>query len=243
MIVGERRSKTKRRRRGSDPERAHKPKLSIVFIHMLVFIDESGDTGLKIAEGATRYFVVAMVAFDDNEEALSCDRRIDLLRRELRLGADFEFHFHRNSNRVKEAFFNAVLPYQFFYYGIVINKEKLFGEGFRNKESFYKYACGLLFENAKDKLENATVIIDESGRELFKYQLAKYLKEKVNSADRRCIKWVKMQDSKGNNLLQLADMIAGAISRSFDEQKKTKKVFRNVINAREIYVQVWPKQT
>lgn len=119
---------------------------------MLVFIDESGDTGLKVADGATKYFVIAMIVFSEYDEALSCDKRIKLLRRELRLPENFEFHFHQNSNRVRDAFFRAVLPYQFFYYGIIINKSKLFGEGFRNKESFYKYVCGLLFEfETKDK--------------------------------------------------------------------------------------------
>lgn len=208
---------------------------------MLVFIDESEDTGLKIVEGATKYFVITMVVFSEHDEALSCDKRIDLLRRELRLAEDFEFHFHRNSNRVRGAFFKAILPYQLFYYGIVINKPKLFGEGFNNKESFYKYACGLLFENAKDKLEHAIVVIDESGRELFKYQLAKYLKSKMNIEDKNRIKKVKMQNSKNNNLLQLADMIAGAVNRILDAGKKSKIIFREFIKAREMYVQIWPK--
>ena len=208
---------------------------------MLVFIDESGDTGLKIVEGATKYFAIVMVMFGEADEALSCDQRITLLRRELRLRDNFEFHFHQNSNRVRKAFLKAVLPYQKIYYGIVINKSKLFGDGFKNKESFYKYACGLLFENAQDKLERATVVIDESGRELFKYQLAKYLKGKVNTKDKSCIKKVKMQDSRSNNLLQLADMVAGAISRSLDTVKESKIIFRELIKAREIYVQIWPK--
>lgn len=208
---------------------------------MLVFIDESGDTGLNIPKGATKNFTVAMVVFEENDEALSCDQRISLLRKELRIDESFEFHFHQNSDRIREAFLKAVLPYQFFYYGIVINKQKLFGEGFKNKESFYKYVCGLLFENAKDKLERATVVIDESGRDFFKYQLAKYLKNKVNVNNKKCIKKVKMQNSKSNNLLQLADMIAGVINRSLDENKKNKNIFRKLINAREIYVQIWPK--
>jgi len=207
---------------------------------MLVFIDESGDTGLKIEKGATRYFVIVMIVFEDNEEALACDRRIDLLRRELSVPPDFEFHFHKNSNRIREEFFRAVFPYQFFYYGIVINKQKLFGEGFRVKESFYKYAAGLLFQNAKEKLERATVIIDESGQQLFKYQLASYLRKRINTTDRRHIHKVKMQDSKRNNLLQLADMIAGAINRSLVDGKNEKK-FRDIIAPREIYVQIWPK--
>src|SRR3989344_5173371 len=202
---------------------------------MLVFIDESGDTGLIIEKGATRYFVIVMVAFDENDEALARDRRIDLLRRELRLEANFEFHFHKNSNRVRESFFKSILPYQFFYYGIVINKEKLFGEGFKNKESFYKYATSLLFENAKEKLERATVVIDESGRQLFKYQLASSLRKKINTGDRRYIYKVKMQDSKRNNLLQLVDMISGAVNRSLNEGKKDNQKFRNIIKPREIY--------
>ena len=208
---------------------------------MLVFIDESGDTGLTIEKGATRYFVIVMVAFEDNDEALACDKRIELLRRELRLSPGYEFHFHRNSNRIREAFLRGALPYQFFYYGIVINKEKLFGEGFKNKESFYKYATSLLFENGKEKLERATVVIDESGRKLFKYQLASYLRKKINTVDHRYIYKVKMQNSKRNNLLQLADMIAGAVNRSLDRKAKDSQRFRSIIKSREIYVQIWPK--
>ena len=208
---------------------------------MLVFIDESGDTGLTIEKGATKYFIIVMIVFEDNDEALACDKRIDLLRRELRLPQDYEFHFHGNSDRVREAFFQAVLPYQFFYYGIVINKKRLFGEGFKNKESFYKYAASLLFENAKEKLERAIIVIDESGRELFKYQLVSYLRKKLNSLNRHRIYKVKMQDSKRNNLLQLVDMISGAVNRSLNEGKKDNQKFRNIIKPREIYVQIWPK--
>src|SRR3989344_2820748 len=207
---------------------------------MLVFIDESGDTGLTIEKGATKYFIIVMVAFEDNDEASACNKRIDLLRRELRLSPDYEFHFHRNSDRAREAFLRAVLPYQFFYYGIVINKEKLFGEGFKNKESFYKYAASLLFENAKEKLEHATIVIDESRPQLFKYQLASYLRKKINTTDRRHIHKVKMQDSKRNNLLQLADMIAGAVNKSLIDGEDNQK-FRKVIKPREMYVQIWPK--
>lgn len=139
---------------------------------MLVFIDESGDTGLKMEQGSTKYFGIFMVVFEENDEALACDKRIDLLRKELKLPPNYEFHFHKNTHKTKEAFLKAIMKYQFFYYGIIIDKEKSFGEGFQNKESFYKYAASLLFENAKDKLDNAIVVIDESGRKLFKFQLA-----------------------------------------------------------------------
>lgn len=60
---------------------------------MLVFIDESGDTGLKIKKGSSRYFVIALVSFEENEEAIACDQRIGFLKRELKLPERFEFKF------------------------------------------------------------------------------------------------------------------------------------------------------
>ncbi len=49
---------------------------------MLVFIDESGDPGLNIEGGSSKYFIVALVAFDDHDEALAADDRISGLRKE-----------------------------------------------------------------------------------------------------------------------------------------------------------------
>lgn len=210
---------------------------------MLVFIDESGDPGLKIDKGSSKFFTVSLVVFDENDEALACDQRIELLKRELGwIGKPSEFHFKRNSDKVREAFLRAVSPYNFFYYGIVINKDpsKLYGDGFKNKGSFYKYACRLVFENAKDKLDNALVVIDKSGNTEFRNQLAKYLRGKINTSS-KIIKDVKMQRSDGNNLLQLADYVSGIINRSIMSYKKKADAYRKLLAHREISVQVWPK--
>ncbi|MBI4130491.1 DUF3800 domain-containing protein [Candidatus Roizmanbacteria bacterium] len=209
---------------------------------MLVFIDESGDPGLKIPHGSSRFFTVALVVFEENGEAEACDQRINLLKREIKWSEASEFHFKRNSDNVRQAFLNAVSPYSFFYYGVVINKDpkKLRGEGFKHKSSFYKYACSLVFENAKDKLDQATVVIDKSGNLEFRNQLATYLRHKMNQKT-KIIKKVKMQRSSGNNLLQLADYIAGVINRSVMNQKKRSDYYRSMIAHREISVQIWPR--
>lgn len=210
---------------------------------MLVFIDESGDPGLKIEKGSSRFFTVSLVIFEDRDEALACDQRIGLLKKELGWEMNSEFHFKRNSDKVRRAFLQAIAPYNFFYYGIVINKDpkKLWGDGFRNKKSFYKYACGLVFQNAKDKLENSIVVIDKSGNLDFRRQLAKYLRKRINEENKKLIKKVKMQRSDGNNLLQLADYVAGVINRSVQGRKKYADEYKRIIAHREIYVQIWPK--
>ena len=206
---------------------------------MLVFIDESGDSGLKINEGSSRYFTVALTVFEDREEAVACDQRIELLRREL--GWKGEFHFYRNSDRARRNFLEAIAPYNFFYYGIVIDKARINASTFHDQHAFYKYTCGLVFENAKDTLRSATVVIDDSGSVAFRRELAKYLKQQLNRENQQLlIKKVKMQRSSGNNLLQLADYIAGIINRSVQSEKKYAEDYHRLISHREIRVEVWP---
>ncbi len=208
---------------------------------MLVFIDESGDPGLRILQGASPYFVVSLVIFEEHNDAVACDKRIEELRHEIGWSPNSEFHFRRNSNRVREVFLKTVEPFGFFYYGIVINKTKLYGDGFNKKESFYKYACRLVFENAKEKLYDSTVVIDRSGSDEFRSQLIRYPKRHMNSDRRRLISKIKMQDSTSNNLLQLADYVASIINRSVQQQKNRADCFRKIIAHRELLVQTWPR--
>lgn len=206
---------------------------------MLAIIDESGDTGLKVKGGSSRFFVIALVLFEENEEAVACDQRIELLKRELRLKKNGEFKFNKLRKEQRIAFIQAVLPYIFFYFGIVINKDpnKLYGDGFKIKESFYKYACSLVFENAKPHLRDATVIIDGTGSREFKKQFQTYLRKKTGTG---IIKKIKIQNSRSNNLIQLADIIAGSVYKSFTD-KGDKEVYRKLLGTKEMNVQVWPK--
>ena len=209
---------------------------------MLVFVDESGDSGWKIKQGSSRFFSVALVVFEENEDAIACDQRIQLLKKEIGWRSSEEFHFKRNSDRIRRSFLQAVAPYNFFYYGVVIDKERggFLEENFKNKKSFYEYVCGLVFEVTKEKLNNAIVVIDESGGEDFRCRLAKYLRRKINQKG-KMIKRVKMQRSKSNNLIQLADYIAGIINRTITHQKKFSDDYKKILAHREISVEVWPK--
>jgi hypothetical protein len=73
---------------------------------MFVFVDESGDVGIKVASGSSRYFTVTLLIFEDREEALAADDRIGLLKCELELPDDFEFHFTKLKASFRKAFLN-----------------------------------------------------------------------------------------------------------------------------------------
>jgi len=209
---------------------------------MLAFIDESGDAGLKVGQGSSPYFSVALVIFEEHEEAINCDRRIELLKAEIGKGRDFEFHFSKNSSRIRTQFLRAVSPYNFFYLVFGLNKSSshLYGQGFQNKESLYKWTCGTLFENAKPYLNNAIIVIDKSGGTTFRSELGKYLKRRTEDHSEGCYtKKVRMQDSKMNNLLQLAEYVAGVINRKIQGKRDWMDFYR-FLSMKEIEVRSWP---
>jgi len=71
---------------------------------MLVFVDESGDPGMKLDKGSSALFIVTAVLFEDRDEALACDQKIDHIRKELGLTEKTEFHFNQSRKSVREYF-------------------------------------------------------------------------------------------------------------------------------------------
>lgn len=207
---------------------------------MLVFVDESGDSGIKGKQGSSAYFVITAVIFEENEAAEECDAEIEGLRRLLFRGANREFHFNKLSDHFCEEFFKGIAKHGFFHISFALNKTKLYGPGFSYKDSFYKYTANLLFENAKPYLREASVVIDRTGNREFRQQLEKYLKRKINT-DGQIIRKVKTEPSHSNNLIQLADMVCGAVARSLRDEKSGNMRFRKLIGHRELGVQLWPK--
>jgi hypothetical protein len=208
---------------------------------VLVFFDESGDAGMKGKAGSSRLFIVTAILFEENEGAEACDIRITDLKRRLRLHDDFEFHFNSCSDRFRRSFFETVAGADFFYHSVVLNKPKLWGEGFKDKNSFYKYAARLVFENARSNLSRAKVVIDKCGNRDFRRELSRYLQRRMNDGNQVLIRKISMEPSHSNNLLQLADMVCGAVFRSFNTEKENRFEFRRMVNHRELRVQVWPK--
>jgi hypothetical protein len=214
---------------------------SDIIILMLVFLDESGDTGWKKI-GASRYFVVSLVIFDDNEEAEACDKRIDLLRHEQKLPEDFEFHFTENSLKLRETFLKAITPYNFSIITVSIDKESsdLIHSTYTTKNAFYKFACHSVLLNALPYLDNATLTMDKGNSDTFYGELRRYLRNKIDERDGIKIKKIKPQDSKHNNLLQLVDYCVGISARKIQD-KKDWKLFYKYIAAKELSYQELPK--
>jgi hypothetical protein len=69
-------------------------------------------------------------------------------------------------------------------------------------------------------------------------RLEKNLKRQMTNPDGSCgIRKVTMERSHSNNLVQLADMVCGALARSCASVDDR---FRDLIRGKEKFVQTWP---
>lgn len=184
---------------------------------MLVFIDESGCGGFKFIRGSSPYFVVAMVIFDSPEEATAASITIEGLREELG-HKPLEFKFSSCSDAVRDGFIKGVLRHKFIVRAIVVNKQALYSVHLRsNKDSFYNYFVQLLLKHDGGVLRGANIQIDGSGDREFKRALNGYLRRELSGGK---ISKVTFSDSHRNKLVQLADMAAGAIARSYNGRER-----------------------
>ena len=211
---------------------------------MLGFFDESGDTGLKIGNGSSRYFVVALVTFDDDQSAGDCNRRIDRVRSELRLANSYEFRFSKNSRNVREAFFRAVNEFDFRYHTFALDKDpgKLRNQVVGNGEVLYQDIVLRLFRNTRSYLSDAIVVLDRHGNHKARGGLAQLIRSGANTvAGERAIKRVRQQDSRKNNLLQLADYVAVVTNRAISGERNAIGLEEMYLRAKRATQEIWPK--
>jgi Protein of unknown function (DUF3800) len=194
---------------------------------MLVFIDESGDPGFKVERGASSIFVASMVIFETADAAAATEQTIaDSEAR--RLHNKKEFKFNKCSSDMRDRFFSAVKGCNFSVRAIVVKKDVLYSKVLRTKkEKFYQFFINQMLKHDNGILQSAKVIIDGSGDKVFRRDLSTALK---NRGPKGRIREVRFKSSRNDGLVQLADMCAGAIARSYRDDRADKDRWSQMIS-------------
>ncbi len=178
----------------------------------LVFAgDEAGDVSFAFHKGASRYFVVAVVATaaPDGLRKLLGD-----LRQQSGLPADYEFSFHALSSApLRQRVLAALQGADFVSWAVVVDKTAL-PEPFRvmRRLDFYLYfVTEMLRAIPADQCEGATLILDEFGSATqLRAELRRVMKAR---AIPRRFRRILIRRSRSESLIQVADLVAGALLR------------------------------
>lgn len=194
---------------------------------MLVFIDESGDSGFRIEKGSSPVFVVAMVIFENGAAARTTEAAIRALREDLKFRD--EFKFNKSSHSVRDKFFDTVQYKPFRVRAVAVRKEHIHSPHLRAvKESFYGFFVRMMMQHDQGALQGADVILDGSGDRAFKREFGTYLKRYLGNR----MASFRFGDSKRDNLVQLSDMCAGAIARSRRGDRSNRDRWRQMLAPR-----------
>lgn len=202
---------------------------------MYVFIDESGDPGFKIEKGSSPIFVTSMVIFDTAQDADEATKLIKELKGELRVKP--EFKFNKSHHAVRDGFFHRVSDLRFRTRCVVVQKDLIYSDALRTvKDSFYKFFIRNMMQHDGGALVDAKVVIDGSGDRPFKRAFRSYLRKHIDSS---CVKKVDLKDSVKDPLVQLADMTAGAIARSYRKDRADSNRWRSALYRAGQIENVW----
>lgn len=198
---------------------------------MLIFMDESGDTGFKFGKTSSRFFVLVIIIFDSLADAEKANDAVKEIRKVLKLPENFEFKFSTGtSDKYKIAFLQKLSKFNFRYRTVVIDKTILTKHNpLHPKDSLYMLVADQLFLRAEPSIKNASIFIDRISKS-FVDDFNGYLRKRLNTNIEKIIGRLKHQDSKSNNLLQLADMVCGAIYRKYN---RSDDKFYKIIKKRE----------
>ena len=189
---------------------------------MLVFIDDSGDPGFKTQQGSSPVFVISLVIFRDSLEAEKTSLAIKELRRKLKVSDRYEFKFNKTNKKFKDAFFEAVIPFGFQVRAIVVKKGDIYSLRLQNnKENFYNYIIMQVLKHNGGTIKNAKLKFDKRGEKTLRDQLRVYLSSQLDNKRRKIFSDLKFVDSRQNTLVQLADMVAGALYAHYSGKDKT----------------------
>jgi hypothetical protein len=189
---------------------------------MLVFIDDSGDPGLKLDKGSSKHFVIACVIFDDNLDAEEAALKIKRLRRSLNWRDDHEFKFNKASKIIRLAFLNEAKGCKFRIRAIVADKSAIRSPELRkSKNKFYNYMIKEVLSKSDGFIRDGRIRLDGHEDRAYKKAATAYFRQQANPKG-AVIKDMKFVNSKNDNLVQLADMVAGSILRTQSDKSDSK---------------------
>ena len=199
---------------------------------MLVFIDDSGDPGFKLESGSSRYFVIACVVFDDNLDAEETALKIKRLRKSLKWRDEHEFKFNKTNKQIRLEFLDNIKGCPFRIRAIVTDKTLIRStELKKNKNKFYNYMIKEVLSKSDGFIKNASIRLDGHEDRAYKQAATTYFRQQVTGKN-KIISKMKFVNSKNDNLIQLADMVAGSIFRSAHSSKKDSQVYLKTIQKR-----------
>jgi len=183
--------------------------------------DESGDTSLNFAKGASRYFVLTLVATQDADGLRAVLRD---LRSQANLPENFEFRFNDlASSKILAKAMSALQEADFMAWAMVVDKTTLpkIAQDIWDTGLYFYFLVDLVNRIPIQYRSKGTLILDEVGSA--NTALVKLKRTFKTHGIRHEFSRIFIRRSRSEDLIQVADLVAGAILRR--DARKDQELF------------------
>jgi biotin operon repressor len=210
----------------------------------LAFIDETGNYGFDFEkQGVASHFIMTSILVGEQNKNL-LETGIEVIAQELFSGGEIKSkNIRRRKLESKKKVYKALQKLDFHIYSIVVDKNKLYSEGFKYKPSFYKFLYGLLYQELDKSFPVLRIQNDEHGSKEFMEGFVKYVKEN-HMTDLFGNSDFTFEKSNNARIIQLADAIGGLLGEKFDSSVKSNDGYLlfELFEDQIIDIEHWPEE-
>lgn len=208
---------------------------------VIAFADEFGNNSFDFTSQGTHFIVASVLINEDELEDVN--KKLESIRSKFFQAGEIKSNKVSNNPKRRILILKALQDVNFSIYGVVIDKQKLFGEGFKYKQSFYKFLNGLLYKELYRTFPQLELTVDEHGGNDFMQSFKKYVE---NNHIRNLFSGSDFNIQRSHNELgvQLADFIAGTLGYIYDLTKRgsNSNEFEKLITPKLISLNHFPKK-
>ena len=208
---------------------------------VIAFADEFGNNSFDFETQGSHFIIASVIINQDELEEIKI--QLEEVRKRFFQTGEIKSNKVSKNHKRRILILKELKKINFSIYAVVIDKRKLFGEGFKYKQSFYKYLNGILYKELYRTFPQLELKVDEHGGNDFMRSFKKYV-EKNHIRNLFAGSDFQIQKSHNDLGVQLADMMAGTLGYIFDELKKSDKSseFAELINDKLISLNHFPKE-
>ncbi|HXG70834.1 MAG TPA: DUF3800 domain-containing protein [Gemmatimonadaceae bacterium] len=200
----------------------------------VIYFDESGNPDIHNRDPPV--FVIAAVVVESRRDLAALDQRFKNAFAVIKRPEDHELKTSglsvaKHGRVLREL---SLLDYQ--WAAACFDKRHLVSTGFADPKVFYRYAFQFLISDLLTIAWQADLVIDEHSTTEFQEALELHLRRQNSGLPVNRLQSIKFSTSSKQRLIQLADLVAGAVRRSVEgDRVPLREIEHQMIN-----LQFWP---
>lgn len=199
-----------------------------------IYFDESGSP--DVTDVSTPRFIVAAVLVESRQDLAVLEQRFKQAFAAINRPEEHELKTAGLSERKHARVLRELSLLDYQWAAACFDKAQLVSQGFADPKTFYRYAFQFLVGDLLTMAWQADLVLDQNSTKQAQEELENYLRRANSGLPVTRLNDVKFSDSSKSRLVQLADLVAGAVRRTFEG----KPLPFMEIEEKMINLQFWP---